>query len=98
MGKAPVGRWMVLIKCAVGLAAVALIAVIGLGAPINVAAPAPKSATLAAAAGARANMRSQPHRKQVFDACRARFQGGAAAQNVIGQAAQPANRSLVAMR
>ena len=98
MGKEPVGSWLVLAKCAAGLAAVALIAVIGLGAPINIAAPTLKSAIFAAAAGARAHMRSQPHRKQVFDERRARFQGGVAAQNVAGQAGRPANRSLVAMR
>ncbi len=98
MGREPVGSWLVLARCAAGLAVIVLIVIFGLGAPINVVAPTPKPAAVAAAAGAPANMRSQPHRKLVFDERRARFEGGADRHSIASEAAQPIDRLPVVLR
>ena len=76
--------WLVLARCAVGLAVIALIAVIGaadLAAGGSVAAVTSPSAQPA-----------QQHRKEVFDERRARFDGGADPRSVAGVRVRPANR------
>ena len=98
MNEGPVYARLTLAKCAAGLAAVALIAVIGAQAPINIATPTRLSAAAKGAAGAHENMRSQPHRKQVFDERRVRFGGGASRHSVAREAVEPDNQLPLALR
>ncbi len=98
MNAEPVHAWMILAKCAAGLAVIVLIAVIGLDAPFDTATGAPTSVAAIAAAGAHANTRSQPHRKQVFDERRVRFAGAAGRRSLASEAVEPANRLPLAPR
>ncbi len=98
VGKEPVRSPLVLVQCAAGLAVMAVIAVIGLRAPINISAPSLSVATAKAAAGTRENMRAQPHRKQVFDERRVRFAGAAGRRSLASEAVEPANRLPLAPR
>ena len=88
----PANAWMVLAICAVGLAVVVLIAVIGYSEDANRnASPVPAS-TLAASTPDTANARAQAHRKQVFDERRHSFAGNAGRHTVASEAAEPSNR------
>lgn len=86
MNPEPVRAWIVLAKCAGGLTAIVLLAVIDAGdggdhgAACNVAA----AATLHAAQPA------QEHRKQVFDDRRRRFHGNTGHRSVADGTSKPA--------
>ena len=67
MNDEPANAWMVLARCAVGLAVVVLIAVTGYSEDANRNAPGAADTTVAASASDPMNTRAQEHRKQVFD-------------------------------
>ena len=67
----PVRAWMILARCAAGLAVIALIAAIGVSDRVD---PGVAGAAVPAATP-RPGQAAQAHRKQVFDERRARFAG-----------------------
>ncbi len=94
----PLHGWMVLAKCAAGLAVIVLIALIGKDASIDASTPTPRPAATAAAAGGGANVRAEPHRKKLFDERRSRYEAGANRNSVAGKAVKPANERPLALR
>ena len=98
MKDGPANAWMVLVKCASGLALIVLIAVIGISGHADRSAPAAATNAVAASAVEHAEKTAHEHRKHVFDERRQRFQGGAERKSVAGQAVQPANRLPVTLR
>ena len=96
MGDGPVASRLVLWRCAAGLAAIAAVAIIGVGTPVNdVATRARVAAPLADANDASQQPRSQPHRKQVFDERRKRFNSGGGRQSALSEIAKPSDQLTV---
>lgn len=96
MADEPVDAWLVLTKCATGLAIVVLLVVLVVSDErvmsvylAQRAAPVP-----AAAAGTSA----EEHRKQVFAERRQRFQGDAGQHSVASEMAEQSNQLPVVMR
>lgn len=94
----PLHAWIVLARCAAGLAVIALIAFIGRDAPIDISTHASRPATTAAVAGGVATVRAEPHRKRLFDERRSRHEGGANRNGVAGETVKPANERPLALR
>jgi hypothetical protein len=90
----PARAWMVLAKCAAGLAAIALIAAIGAsdGVDHDVA------GNVVPDAAPRSGQTAQAHRTQVFDERRARFAGGAGRHSIASEVLERVNPLPLTLR
>ena len=87
MNAEPAHAWMVLAKCAAGLAVIVLLAAIGASERLDYGA----AGNVAAAVTLHARQSAQEHRKQVFDDRRARFERGAGRHSIAREAVELAN-------
>ena len=90
--------WLVLVKCAVGLAVIVLIAVAGKNGHADLGASVAATTAVAVSAVEQKEKRALEHRKQVFDERRQRFQGIADRNSVAQKAQQPSNQLPVTLR
>ena len=93
MESEPFRTWAVLAKCGGGLAAIALIAVIGAGSTDD-----REAISRAKDAARHVAEPAQEHRRQVFNERRERFNGGVPAHNLAGCFMQLADRLSLSAR
>jgi hypothetical protein len=90
----PLRAWLVLARCAAGLAAIVLIAVIGNGESADRRTTGnPTAESIPPAANS-----AQAHRKQVFEARRVRFDDSGRTRNVAGHAVRQFSQAPLVLR
>ena len=94
MNAEPVHAWLVLARCATGLAVIVLLSLVGVRASVDQGA----ARHVAAAAAPHARPPAQQHRKQVFDDRRARFERSAGRHRIAGEVREAGYELPLALR